>query len=78
MSKKFCFDGLLLIHSNQIKMANNLYKPNIEDYKVSKKIVSSNKSSKYEGQNISLLKGKLVGPPMIKRAKKIIINYNKK
>ena len=78
MSKKFCFDCLLLIHSNQIKMANNLYKPNIEDYKVSKKIVSSNKSSKYEGQNISLLKGKLVGPPMIKRAKKIIINYNKK
>lgn len=78
MSKKFCFDGLLLIHSNQIKMANNLYKPNIEDYKVSKKIVSSNKSNKYEGQNISVLKGKLVGPPMIKRAKKIIINYNKK
>jgi citrate lyase beta subunit len=77
MSKKFCFDGLLLIHPNQIKIANNLYKPNIQDYRASKKITSSNKSKKYQGQNISILKGKLVGPPMVKRAKKIIINYNK-
>lgn len=77
MSKKFCFDGLLLIHSNQIKIANNLYKPNIQDYRTSKKIISSNKPKKYQEQNISILKGKLVGPPMVKRAKKIIINYNK-
>lgn len=78
LSLKFCFDGLLLIHSNQIKITNNLYKPNIKDYEASKKILSSNKSNKYEGQNISLLRGKLVGPPMIKRAKKIILNFLKK
>lgn len=77
-SKKFCFDGLLLIHPNQIEITNKLYKPGIEDYNTSKKIISSNRLNKYEGQNISVLKGKLVGPPMIKRAKKIISNYNKR
>ena len=35
------------------------------------------KSLKYEGQNILVSKGKLLGPPMIKRAKKIIEFYEK-
>jgi citrate lyase subunit beta/citryl-CoA lyase len=77
MSKKFCFDGLLLIHSNQINVANSLYKPSIHDYKISKKIIYANKSGKYKGLNISILNGKLVGPPMFKRAIKIIENYKK-
>ncbi len=74
VSKSLGYTGILNIHPNQCKLTNQFYSPSKQDYKVAKKILSSNKNQKYQNQNISVLKNKLVGPPLIKRAKKII-NY---
>ena len=71
-SKNLGYTGLLNIHPKQCKLTNQNYSPSIEDYKIAKKILNSNKSQKYQNQNISVLKNKLVGPPLIKRAKKIV------
>ena len=65
------YSGLLLIHPKQIILSNKFYMPSIKDIKIANQIINSNKSKKYEGQNISVLKNKLIGPPMIKRAEKI-------
>lgn len=72
------YSGLLLIHPNQIILSNKLYTPSIKDFKIANQIINSNKSKKYEGQNISVLKNKLIGPPMIKRAERILKSYKKK
>jgi citrate lyase subunit beta / citryl-CoA lyase len=71
-SKSLGYTGILNIHPKQCKLTNINYAPSKSDYKISKKIINSNKSYKYQNENISVLKNKLVGPPMIKRAKKII------
>lgn len=75
ISKQFGFNGILVVHPKQIKIVNEEYMPNFKDYKTSKKILESKKSRKYEGQNISILGGKLIGPPMIKRASKVVKLY---
>ena len=72
VSKSLGYTGILNIHPNQCKLTNQFYSPSKEDYKVAKKILNSNKNQKYQNQNISVLKNKLVGPPLIKRAQKII------
>jgi len=77
VSKQFGFNGMLVVHPNQIELVNKEFLPTKKDYEISKKIVNSEKIKKYEGQNISILKGKLIGPPMIKRALKIINFYEK-
>ena len=72
VSKNLGYTGLLNIHPNQCKITNQFYSPSKKDYKLAKKILNSNKNHKYQNQNISVLKNKLVGPPLIKRAQKII------
>ena len=72
------YSGLLLIHPKQIILSNKFYMPSIKDIKIANQIINSNKSKKYEGQNISVLNNKLIGPPMIKRAEKILNLYKKK
>ena len=72
ISKSLGYTGILNIHPKQCKLTNINYSPSKSDYKIAKTIIDSNKSYKYQNQNISVLKNKLVGPPMIKRAKKII------
>ena len=75
-SVKKGYSGLLLIHPKQINLANKYYSPSKQDFLIARKIINSNKFGKYEGQNISILKKKLVGPPMIRRAIKILKNEN--
>ena len=77
-SVKLGYSGLLLIHPSQINLTNKFYMPSNKDLEIAKQILASNKTKKYEGQNISVLKNKLIGPPMIRRAQKIIDLYNKK
>ena len=72
ISKSLGYTGLLNIHPKQCKLTNVNYSPSKSDYKTAKTIMDSNKSYKYKNQNISVLKNKLVGPPMIKRAEKIL------
>ena len=69
-SKSFGYTGILNVHPKQCKNANLVYYPTKNEIKLSKLIINSNKKQKYQNQNISVLKNKLVGPPMIKRAKK--------
>ena len=76
ISKSLGYTGLLNIHPKQCPLTNQNYSPSINDYKIAKKILKSNKSQKYQNQNISVLKNKLVGPPLIKRAKKIVDFFN--
>lgn len=71
-SKNLGYTGLLNIHPKQCKLTNQNYSPSKENYNIAKRILNSNKSQRYQNQNISVLKNKLVGPPLIKRAKKIV------
>jgi citrate lyase subunit beta / citryl-CoA lyase len=71
-SKSLGYTGILNIHPNQCVKSNKNYSPTKADFQIAKKIVNSNKMQKYQNQNISVLRNKLVGPPLIKRAKKII------
>ncbi len=71
------YSGLLLIHPSQVETSNKYFYPLKKDLVIANDIIKSNKSRKYEGQNISVLKNKLVGPPMIKRAQKIVNRVKK-
>ena len=71
-SKNLGYTGLLNINPKQCKLTNQNYSPSKENYNIAKRILNSNKSQRYQNQNISVLKNKLVGPPLIKRAKKIV------
>ena len=71
-AKSYGYTGILNVHPSQCDLANKLFYPTKKEFAVSKLIINSNKKLKYQNQNISVLKNKLIGPPMIKRAKKIL------
>ena len=48
------------------------------DVNIAKKILSARRSDKYLKNKIFLINNKLVGPPMIKRSKKILMYFNEK
>ena len=64
------FDGALIVHPNQIDLANTNYTPHPKDVERAKQICLASKKS----NSIFVLNKKFIGPPIIKRA----INIQKK
>jgi citrate lyase subunit beta/citryl-CoA lyase len=67
------FNGSLIIHPNQINIANACYTPSKKDYNFASKVIKFSTKSK----SIFMFKGKFIGPPILKRMQKIVMQYNK-
>ncbi len=82
LARELGFSGTLIIHPNQIELANIAFSPSKEEVNEAKRIISAIEESKKKGLGVTLLDGKLIGPPMQQRAKALIqkverINKNK-
>ena len=62
------FDGKLCLNPEQAGIVNQIFTPSNDRYEYAKKVLECTKQ-------IDVLDGQLIGPPMIKRAKKIISKY---
>lgn len=72
LARELGFSGQLLLHPTQIDVANEVFSPSVEEIAEAKRIIAAIKESSDKGQGTTLLDGKLVGPPMLKRAAKVL------
>lgn len=68
LARELGFSGTLIIHPSQIEIANKAFTPSEQEISEAKKIIRAIEESKKKGLGIALLDGKLIGPPMEKRA----------
>lgn len=66
------FAGCLLIHPKQIEIANKCFTPKKEEVEQSRRIVAAINEAKQKGSSVAMLDGKMVGPPMRKRAEQVL------
>lgn len=66
------FAGALLVNPVQIPWANDCFKPSPEETEHAVKVLEAVNSMEEAGTGIAMLNGKMIGPPMIKRAKKVL------
>ena len=66
------FAGSLLVHPTQITSANSCFTPKESEIKRSREIVEAITISKAQGSGVAMLGKKMIGPPMLKRAEKVL------
>lgn len=66
------FAGCLLIHPSQIELANKTFVPTEEEIQRSIEIFEEIKKAEKNGSGVAMLNGKMIGPPMKKRAQKVL------
>lgn len=66
------FAGVQILSPRQIPLANKCFTPAEEEVKNSIEIVEACKKSSKEGSGVAMYNGKMVGPPMRKRAEKVL------
>ena len=71
-SKDLGYDGCLLIHPKQVELANKAFSPSPEEIENATIIHDAVLRSRENGLSVVLLDNKLVGPPMQKKAERIL------
>jgi citrate lyase subunit beta/citryl-CoA lyase len=66
------FDGIGVIHPNQIEVVHNAFRPTDEEIEEARKIIEAAKEAEREGKAVISLNGRMIDPPVVERAKKIL------
>ncbi len=72
LSYEMGFSGVQILTPKQIPLANSCFTPNDEVVIRSKEIVEACKKASSEGSGVAMYQGKMIGPPMRKRAEKVL------
>lgn len=72
LARELGFSGMLLLHPTQIPIANAVFSPSAQEIKEAQRILDAIEESKKTGLGVTLIDGKLVGPPMQKRAVNVL------
>ena len=72
VSKSLGFEGMGCIHPRQIPVINQGYSPDQTEIEKSKRIVQAFESAKLQGLGVVALGSKMIDPPVVARAQKII------
>lgn len=66
------FAGVQILSPRQIPLANQCFTPDPDEVKRSEEIVEACRKSSAEGSGVAMYNGKMIGPPMRKRAEKVL------
>jgi len=72
LARELGFSGSLLLHPTHIEPANAAFSPSQVEIAEAQAIVDAIEASSATGSGVALIDGKLVGPPMEKRARAVL------
>lgn len=72
LSKKFGFEGMLVLNPKEIPLVHQYYSPSEQEVKDAEEMLELYNTSQKEGQGVTIVNGKFIGPPMVLAAKKIL------
>jgi len=71
-SRDLGYDGCLLIHPAQVEAAHEVFSPSEEEIQRAMETQNAVNESRSNGLSVVLLRGELVGPPMQKKAERVL------
>lgn len=72
LAKVLGFEGMLILHPKEIKIAHRYFSPSEKEVKDAKEVLRLSEEAEKIGKGVAILNGKFIGPPMVIAAKKIL------
>ncbi|TIT71775.1 MAG: CoA ester lyase, partial [Mesorhizobium sp.] len=71
-ARRLGFTGALAIHPNQVAIFNEAFSPSPQELEWARRVLAAEKDATAQGRGAFALDGKMVDPPVIRRAREII------
>ena len=71
-AKSLGFGGLQILHPKEIAIVNEVFSKTRKEIEDAKDMIRLYEEAEKENRGVAIYNGKFIGPPLVKRAKKII------
>ncbi len=72
VSKRFGFEGMLVLNPKELPLVNQYYSPTQEELAWAKEMIALSEEANAEGKGVAVKDEKFIGPPMVKMARNIL------
>lgn len=72
VSKRFGFEGMLVLNPKELPLVNQYYSPTQEELAWAKEMIALSEEANAEGKGVAVKDEKFIGPPMVKMARSIL------
>ncbi|WP_281863128.1 HpcH/HpaI aldolase/citrate lyase family protein [Planomicrobium okeanokoites] len=77
IAKKLGFEGMLVLNPKEIPLVHKYYSPTMSEVNDAEKMIAAYEESQENGVGVAIINGKFVGPPLVKKARKILNKHLK-
>lgn len=77
LAKKLGFQGMLVLNPKELPLVHQYFSPSKEDVAEAEEMLQLYKEAEKNGQGVAVKNGKFIGPPMVLKAKKILLKNQK-
>jgi len=71
-SKTLGYGGIQIIHPKEIEIAHQVFSPSEQEMEDAREMIRLSDEAEKEDRGVVVMNGKFIGPPLVKRARKII------
>ncbi len=69
------FGGMQILHPKEIETVHRVYSPQQSEVSDAREMIRLSNDAEKEGKGVVIMNGKFIGPPLVKRAEKLIQEY---
>jgi citrate lyase subunit beta / citryl-CoA lyase len=66
------FEGMLVLHPGELPLVHKYFSPSEKKLTDAEEMLALSSEAEADGMGVALMKGKFIGPPMVKMAKKVL------
>lgn len=77
IAKKLGFEGMLVLHPKELDLVHRYFSPTDKEIVEAKKMIDAFVESERKGVGVAVIDGKFVGPPLVKKAFRVMEKHQK-
>jgi citrate lyase subunit beta/citryl-CoA lyase len=72
LARNLGYEGMLVLHPKELELVHRYFSPSEKDVEEAQEMLKLFDEAGKEGKGVAIMKGKFIGPPMVRTAKKIL------
>jgi citrate lyase subunit beta/citryl-CoA lyase len=75
LSKNLGYEGMMVLNPKELPLVHEYFSPSKQEVEDAKQMLELSQLASLEGKGVAILNGRFIGPPMVRKARKILSKH---
>lgn len=76
LSKNLGFEGMMVLNPKELPLVHKYFSPTGQEVEEARQMLELSQEAALEGKGVAIMNGRFIGPPMVRKARKILAKHS--